>query len=116
MHTLIVEDDLELSEIVHELLELQGIESDVIRDGKVAMQYLSSHVPDLLILDLHLPNVSGLDILQQIQSDTRFQSTRIVVTTADVLRADSIREKVDIVLLKPFLSNELLDIAGRLLS
>ena len=104
---IVVEDDRELGELVIEAL---GMELDcdlhLILDGTQAMQWLSADlapedVPGLLILDMHLPGVSGLQILEFVRSKECFDNTRIVVTTADSMLLEKARHKADWLLLKP---------------
>ena len=61
---LIVEDDAKLSEIFSLTLQATGYQTERVTDGAVALTRLAEIVPDLLVLDLHLPNVAGPDILQ----------------------------------------------------
>ena len=68
---LIVEDDAKLSEIFALTLQATGYQTERVTDGAVALTRLSEIIPDLLVLDLHLPNVAGPDILQHIRADAR---------------------------------------------
>jgi CheY-like chemotaxis protein len=64
------------------------------------MQQLDSAGPDLILLDIHLPHVSGADILQRIRSDARLAHIPVVVVTADQRVPPSIEEQADHVLTK----------------
>jgi CheY-like chemotaxis protein len=57
--------------------------------------------PDVVILDLNLPRVSGIDILRQIRSDPRLVNTRVVVVTAHDEMVNDIQDQADLVLIKP---------------
>jgi len=111
---LVIEDDPDLSDIFSEALEAAGFEVEVIRDGQVALQRLPSLDAVVIVLDIHLPNVSGDTILEHIQADERFANTRVIVTTADTVTAEMLRDKADIVLIKPISFNQLRDLASRL--
>ena len=65
---IILEDDKELGEAFAEIFELEGYAVTLLRDGKTIMERLKEHRPSILILDLHLPKVSGLDILPALKS------------------------------------------------
>ena len=80
---LIIEDDITLAQTIQELLRLLGYASEMIHDGKIALDYLQDAVPQLIFLDMHLPKVSGMEILQFIMADARFDSTQVIVMTAD---------------------------------
>lgn len=65
MKILIVEDDAEISRLTAMYLEAEGFESRIINDGGEALAAIKEYQPDLIILDLMLPGVSGLDICKQ---------------------------------------------------
>lgn len=111
---LIIEDDPDLSDIFAEALGAAGFTTEIIRDGQMAMQRMEIITADVIVLDLHLPHVSGEVILDRIQQDKRFEAARVVVTTADAIMADALREKADFVLVKPISFGQLRDLAARL--
>ena len=112
---LIIEDDFDLSEIFSAALERDGFETEVVRDGKMAIDRLSGIAPAIVLLDLHLPHVSGVTILQKIQATEHFAKTAVIVTTADAQQADGLRGTADLVLLKPVSVDQLRDLTKRLL-
>lgn len=69
--------------------------------GGLAIQHLAVTLPDVVILDLHLPFVSGADVLQQIRADPRLARTQVIIITADLFRAEALRDQTDAILLKP---------------
>lgn len=98
---LIIEDDATLADFFSEALKAVDIESEIIHDGQVAIDSLAESEPQIILLDLHLPNISGLKIVEQVRSMDHLVNTRIIVTTGDPRLADEVREKVDLVLDKP---------------
>jgi DNA-binding response OmpR family regulator len=98
---LIIEDDLTLADFFSEALQAVDIESECVYDGQAAMDRLAESSPQIILLDLHLPHVSGLKIVEQVRSLDHLKNTRIIVTTGDPRLADEVREKVDLVLDKP---------------
>ena len=111
---LIIEDDEFLAEIFSLTLQEAEFEIEIIRDGKAALTRLAAIIPALVVLDLHLPYISGVDILHQIRADRRLAETRVMLATADAIMADNLREAADLVLLKPISTNQLRDLAKRL--
>ncbi|MEO1289826.1 MAG: response regulator [Chloroflexota bacterium] len=98
---LVIEDDHALSEVLREVIEVLGYEAHIIADGLEALTYLRGQVPDIIFLDMHLPNVPGMDILHFIKGNTGFDNTQVIVMTADsVLRQEA--EIYTLALLKPF--------------
>ncbi len=111
---LIIEDDPKLSVIFAKALEAADFQTEVVLDGRLALERLAEIVPNLVILDLHLPYVSGVDILRQIRADERLADTQVVIATADPLIAESLRFEADLVLLKPVSFHQLRNLGSRL--
>ena len=111
---LVVEDDPDLSAIFASALQSAGFETEIITDGGKALARLVEVVPSLVILDLHLPHLSGANALRQIQADRRLLETRVVICTADAAMADELRNQADLVLLKPVMYSQMRDLAARL--
>jgi CheY-like chemotaxis protein len=113
---LIVEDDKDEAIIFAKALQSAGFETEVIRDGGAALARLAIVVPDVVLLDLHLPHVAGKEIIRQIRGDARLADTPVIIVTGDPLSADGLRDQTDLVLIKPISFNQLSDLATRLIS
>lgn len=111
---LVIEDDIDLSEIFSKALEGAGFEVETLRDGKSAQKRLEEVVPNVVALDLHLPFVDGTTLLRQIRADGRLNKTKVILTTADAAQAEFLRPMVTIVLIKPISFSQLRDISARL--
>jgi two-component system response regulator AdeR len=111
---LIVEDNEELATTFEEAVREAGYRTEIARSGDAALDRLANMVPDLVILDLHLPRVKGSEVLEHIRSEDRLSSTQVIVSTAHAGEASMLREKADLVLLKPIAYEQLRDLAARL--
>jgi two-component system, OmpR family, KDP operon response regulator KdpE len=111
---LIIEDNDSVAEICRIALERAQFEVELAQDGRTALERLTTITPALIILDLHLPHVSGNQILHQIRSNDRLAGTRVILTTADLPRAESLQNEVDFVLVKPFGFIKLYELAKEL--
>ena len=109
----IIEDDPQLSQIFTLTLS-ESFVTETITDGARALVRLSEIIPDLVVLDINLPGASGAQILQSIRANPRFNSTRVILATADPRQAYDLQDKVDIVLLKPISIVQLRDLSERL--
>ena len=67
MEILIVEDEREIAEIIRECLEAEGFSCRVCHDGHSALEVFSSQQPDLIILDIRLPGIDGLELCTRIR-------------------------------------------------
>jgi CheY-like chemotaxis protein len=112
---LVIEDDPDLSEIFSMTLRGGGFETEVVQDGKVALDRLAGTVPALILLDLHLPHVTGATILENIRADQRFTKTAVIVASADARLAEEMHVQADLVLLKPVSIDQLRELAQRML-
>ncbi len=112
--SLIIEDDLDLSVIFSEALNAAGFEAEIIRNGQQGLDRLKTSRPNVVILDMHLPQVSGDKILEYIRSDSQLSMTNVVVVTADALMAEQVRDLADFVLIKPISFGQLRDLTARL--
>jgi two-component system cell cycle response regulator DivK len=111
---LIVEDHEDAAIIFSEALKAAGFETETIRSGDLALKRLAEIVPDVVILDLNLPHVSGAEILAQIRADDRLTNTCVIVATAHPQLADGVQREADLVLLKPISFTQLRGLATRL--
>jgi DNA-binding response OmpR family regulator len=108
MRILIVEDEPELARHVSRALKRHGHCVSSEHDGGAALHATLAHPPDLLVLDLNLPNVDGLDILSQVRAAQL--STRVLILTARgevEHRIKGLKAGADDYLAKPFAMDEL---------
>ena len=110
----IVEDDPDLIHIFSRALELSGYDTQTVSDGAEALALLTETVPDIVVLDLHLPGMFGGDILHSIRADGRFINTKVILATADYHTAQELRAQADLVLLKPISFKQLRAMSDRL--
>lgn len=111
---LVIEDESNLANIFTTAVNAAGFETETIQNGGVAQARVREVVPAMVILDLHLPDVSGLDILKQIKSDKRLAATRVIIVSADAAMVSSLELEVDLTLLKPIRPSHLLNLVSRL--
>jgi DNA-binding response OmpR family regulator len=111
---LIIEDSQTQAIILAEALQAAGFEVEIIATGDAALARLADVVPDVVVLDLHLPGVPGTDILRHIRAEARLGQTHVIVVTSEPQTADVIQDEADLVLLKPVDFAQLRDLAARL--
>jgi CheY-like chemotaxis protein len=110
---LIIEDNEDQNLTFTTALEQSGYQAESIFDGDIALQRLKQVVPDMVILDLHLPNTNGSIILHQIRTDPRLTATRVILATADNAFASGMEFQTELVLLKPISFSQLKQLATR---
>ena len=87
---LIVEDDRSLAEVISYNLEEQGFDVHVSRDGMDGLQYAQLNPPDLIILDLMLPVIDGLEVCRRLRADVNTQSLPFLMLTAKSEETDQV--------------------------
>jgi len=111
---LVIEDDDDLSEIFTKALDAAGFDVETIQDGEIAQRRLKETLPNVIVLDMHLPHVDGATLLKQIHADERLSKARIIIATADNVQAEFYRDMATIVMVKPISFSQLRDISARL--
>ena len=90
-----------LATIFAESLKLADCNPELIYNGNTALDRLSLTVPDLVLLDLHLPGVTGVQILRHIRADKRLKHTLVIIISADVVLIKNLQDEADLGLIKP---------------
>jgi two-component system cell cycle response regulator DivK len=85
---MIVEDNELNMKLFHDLLEAHGINTVQTKDGRNVMQLAREHKPDLILMDIQLPEVSGLDITKWLKEDDDLKSIPVVAVTAFAMKGD----------------------------
>ncbi|HET9915425.1 MAG TPA: response regulator [Anaerolineales bacterium] len=110
---LVIEDNPDQNLVFTMALNKAGFSTESIYNGTDAQRRLKETVPQIVILDLHLPDIDGNIILAQIRSDKRLSKVNVVLATADAVFADALQAEAELVLLKPVSFSQLSDLASR---
>ena len=107
---LVVEDDRDIGELVCRYLEKASFRAELVSSGRDAVTALAARPPDLLILDLMLPQVDGLEICRAVRANVLTAETPIIMLTAKAEESERIvglELGADDYIAKPFSPNEL---------
>ncbi|MDI9403360.1 MAG: response regulator, partial [Limnohabitans sp.] len=85
---LIVEDEIEIAELIEFHAERAGMRARKVHNGKLALDVVRREKPDLIILDLMLPDVDGLEVCRRLKQDEATRGIPIVMVTAKGEEAD----------------------------
>ncbi len=100
MRALVVEDDPDCRNALADILESAGWRVDLVEDGIAALGCIHRFVPDLITLDLSLPNLGGFQVLKLLRSTEVGRRVPVIVTTGTTADA-SVHELASLVLVKP---------------
>ena len=110
MEILIVEDEQEIATIIRECLEAEGFSCWVCHDGYSALRIFSEKQPDLIILDIRLPGLDGLEVCAQIRQKQVTKDPYILMLTSrgeEIDRIIGLSTGADDYYIKPFTPREL---------
>jgi two-component system cell cycle response regulator DivK len=85
---LIVEDNELNMKLFHDLLEAHGYDTIQTKDGIEALRLARQHRPDLILMDIQLPEISGLEVTKWIKEDDELRSIPVVAVTAFAMKGD----------------------------
>ncbi len=109
-HILIVDDEADLASLVEFNLKQAGLETEVALTGEAALAFVQRQVPDLVLLDLMLPDISGKEVCRRFRTDPRMKKVPIVMLTArgeEADRVEGFEVGADDYVTKPFSPREL---------
>ena len=89
---LIVEDDEKSRRLMKDVLEHQGYAVMETDQGEVGLDLIRRCHPQLVLMDIHLPGISGLDAIREIRADIAIAKTPVIAVTASVM--GNVREKI----------------------
>jgi CheY-like chemotaxis protein len=104
---LIVEDDRPLADMYRTALRFEGFDVDSAGDGIAALWHIEQHRPDVVVLDLQLPQLRGEAVLNELASSPELCSTPVIVVTGDEMLTD---QKPSAVLHKPCAPDRLISV------
>jgi len=110
----IIEDDRDVVALFRHVLDVAGYHTEIMLDGKEAMDRLEAFQPSIVLLDLQLPGMSGIDILTRMRADERMRNIPVVVITAYPAYGASLPVEPDLFLQKPVNINQLSNLVQRL--
>jgi len=109
---LIADDEANLLISLEYLLQREGYEVSLARDGDQAMSMIRQQQPDLVVLDASMPGQSGYEVCQQVRADPALRHVRIVMLSAKARATDIAKGKAlgaDAFIVKPFSTDDLLN-------
>jgi CheY-like chemotaxis protein len=88
VNIVIVDDEPDTAEMLGEMMQLSGYRVQKSYGGTQAIHLISKEKPDLVLLDVMMPDLSGLEVLRFIRRDPRLEHIPVIVVSAKVLPAD----------------------------
>ncbi len=115
---LIVDDEPNIVVSLEFLMRQEGYEVEIANDGEEALESLVSFRPDLVLLDVMMPRLSGFDVLQRIRTHSELPNPVVIMLTAKGREAEAERGRAlgaDRYITKPFSTQELVAVVHEVL-
>ncbi len=114
---LIAEDNRDLREIFSHTFNPRSFSVKVAVDGREALSQLEQEIPDILILDVNMPYMTGLEVLTRVRQDPRMKHMKVIVVTGNAMATHAPEaELADLFLVKPVNIVDLMTFAQRLIA
>ena len=110
---MLAEDDHTMITLLKTLLGMEGYQVVALDEDDDVFEAVRQDRPDVLLLDVHLPNTNGLDVLAQVRANAETNDLSVVMTSGLNLEEECIRNGANGFLLKPYMPDDLLDILKR---
>ena len=118
-HILCIEDEPEMIDLIRIILSRHGFEVQGANGGEEGLKKVKENLPDLVLLDLMMPDVDGWEVYQQIKADEKTNHIPVIIVTAKAQNIDKVLglhiAKVDDYIAKPFSPKALLESVQRVL-
>jgi len=115
-----IEDDSEMIDLVSLILQRKGFKVKGAQGGRMGLDLVIKEKPDIILLDLMMPDLDGWDVYQKLKSDKSTSHIPVIVITAKAQEIDKVLglhiAKVDDYICKPFKPQELIDSINKILS
>jgi CheY-like chemotaxis protein len=108
---MLIEDDATMRSVLRTLLEIEGYEVTVVpefRQETEVIENILKAIPDFLLLDVHLRNLSGIEIMQKLHNEPLMQRTRVIMTSGMDMKDQCLRAGASYFLMKPYMPDELI--------
>lgn len=105
---LVVDDESQITRVLKMTLSAQGYEIRTAPDGLQALDAMKGWVPDLIITDLRMPNIDGLELCRQVRAQSRIPIIVLSVKGEEAIKVEALDAGADDYVTKPFSVNELL--------
>ena len=115
---LLIEDTQEVRENLQEMLELKGFDTEVAVDGRQGLQRALQFIPDLIICDLKMPHLGGIELLKILQGEDQMPDIPVILISASAQKKDiekGLAAGAQAYLTKPFTMAELFTEIERLI-
>ena len=109
MHkVMLVEDDPTMLSLLKTLMEIEGFQVVNVVDFEQIIDEIRQNIPDLILLDVHLGDISGFEVLEKLRQDEQLQNVVVIMSSGMDVQKQCIEKGADDFVLKPYMPDELI--------
>ena len=113
MKVLVVDDNKDVSELLSIFLKKKGYDNVIINDPRIALGHIKEEKYDVMVLDISIPEINGIDIIQTLEKEKILKNQKIIILSAVAFTSQQVndlleKEGIHSCLKKPIRLNELL--------
>jgi DNA-binding response OmpR family regulator len=106
---LLVEDDPTMLSLLGTLLEMEGFQAIKLEKFNAIVMAVQNVAPDVVLMDVNLQEVNGLDVLVELRHDPSLNSVKVIMSSGMDFRRESLERGADEFIQKPYMPDELID-------
>jgi DNA-binding response OmpR family regulator len=112
---MLIEDDATMLSLLSTLMEMEGYEVAQLGEGEVSVPEILEYHPDLILMDVNLEGISGIDLLEKIRAEEQFENTRVIMSSGMDYEVVCLEKGADGFILKPYMPDELIVLTKEIL-
>ena len=105
---MLVEDDPTMLDLLRRLMEIEGFQVVQVNAGQEPLAEIASEQPDIVLLDVYLEGISGLDVIKDLRADPELAHTRVLMSSGMDYKDACLKAGADDFILKPYMPDELI--------
>ena len=105
---MLIEDDATMLALLAILMEMEGYEVAQLGEGEISVAVMLVDIPDLILMDVNLEGVNGIDLLQEIRAEEKLENTRVIMSSGMDYENVCLEKGADGFILKPYMPDELI--------
>ncbi len=113
---MLVEDDPTMLGLLRRLMEIEGFEVVQVESGQDPLAEIANQNPDIVLLDVYLEGISGLDVIKSLRADPKLANTPVLMSSGMDYKDACLRAGADDFILKPYMPDELIHRVRELLT
>ena len=115
LKVMLIEDDATMLSLLTTLMEMEGYEAVQLGKGEIAVPDILENKPDLILMDVNLEGVNGIELLQAVRAEEDLEETRVIMSSGMDYESVCLEKGADGFILKPYMPDELIELTKEII-